>query len=123
MEIKTKIKQLITVLLYNIKERKKMILALSCLVVFFTTYLLILPAFTLDKEEAAEQGGVDVPGVPGVPEFTLVDVVFFFPVRSITESFGESYICTCCTSMESVTVNGTVSATSNPSGAVTSVKV
>ena len=63
MDIKAKIKQLITVLLYNIKERKKMILALSCLVVFFTTYLLILPAFTLDKEEATEQGGIDVPGV------------------------------------------------------------
>ena len=63
MEIKTKFKQLITVLLSNIQERKKWILALSCLVVFFTTYLLILPAFTLDKEEAAEQGGVDVPGV------------------------------------------------------------
>ena len=27
---------------------------------FTTTYLLILPAFTLDKEEAAEQGGIDV---------------------------------------------------------------
>ena len=45
------------------KERKKWILALSCLVVFFTTYLLILPAFTLDKEDASEQGGIDVPGV------------------------------------------------------------
>ena len=63
MDIKTKFKQLITVLLNNIRERKKMILALSCLVVFFTTYLLILPAFTLDKEEASEQGGIDVPGV------------------------------------------------------------
>lgn len=61
MEIKTKFKQLITVLLNNIRERRKVILALSCLVVFFTTYLLILPAFTLDKEEAAEQGGIDVP--------------------------------------------------------------
>ena len=33
----------------------------SCLVVFATTYLLILPGFTLDKNEAAEQGGIDVP--------------------------------------------------------------
>ena len=63
MDIKTKIKQLITALLNNMEERKKWILALSCLVVFFTTYLLILPAFTLDKEEATEQGGIDVPGV------------------------------------------------------------
>ncbi|MBR6732077.1 MAG: fibro-slime domain-containing protein [Bacteroidales bacterium] len=63
MDIKTKIKQLMTALLNNIHERRKVILALSCLVVFFTTYLLILPAFTLDKEEASEQGGIDVPGV------------------------------------------------------------
>ena len=40
-----------------------MVLLFSCLVVFVTTYLLIMPAFTLDKEEAAEQGGIDVPGV------------------------------------------------------------
>lgn len=63
MKIKTNIKQLITTLLNSMKERKKWVLALSCLVVFCTTYLLILPAFTLDKEEASEQGGVDVPGV------------------------------------------------------------
>ena len=63
MEIKTKIKQLVIALLNNIEERKKWLLALSCLVVFFTTYLLILPAFTLDKEEAAEQGGIDMPAV------------------------------------------------------------
>ena len=41
-------------ILENIQEQKKLILLLSCLVVFTTTYLLILPAFTLDKEEAAE---------------------------------------------------------------------
>ena len=50
-------------ILENIQEQKKLILLLSCLVVFTTTYLLILPAFTLDKEEAAEQGGIDVPAV------------------------------------------------------------
>lgn len=48
-------------LMNSIHERRKFILALSCLVVFVTTYVLILPAFTLDKEEAAEQGGIDVP--------------------------------------------------------------
>ncbi len=63
MKNKTNIKQLITTLLNSMKERKKWVLALSCLVVFCTTYLLILPAFTLDKEEASEQGGIDVPGV------------------------------------------------------------
>ena len=48
-------------LLNNIHERRKLILALSCVVVFVTTYVLILPAFTLDREEALEQGGIDVP--------------------------------------------------------------
>ena len=63
MEIKTKLKQLIMTLLDNIHEQRKLILALSCVVVFVTTYVLILPAFTLDKEEASEQGGIDVPGI------------------------------------------------------------
>ena len=63
MKNKTNIKQLITTLLTSMNERKKWILALSCIVVFCTTYFLILPAFTLDKEEASEQGGIDVPGV------------------------------------------------------------
>lgn len=34
---------------------------MSCVVVFVTTYLLILPAITLEKDKAAEQGGIDVP--------------------------------------------------------------
>ncbi len=33
---------------------------LSCFVVFITTYMLILPAITLDQEEAERQGGIDV---------------------------------------------------------------
>ncbi|MBQ9708804.1 MAG: hypothetical protein IJV66_06440, partial [Firmicutes bacterium] len=36
---------------------------MSAVVVFVTTYMLILPALTLDKEEAKDQGGVDVPSV------------------------------------------------------------
>lgn len=39
---------------------KSVVVTLAAIVVFTTTYLLILPAFTLDKEEAAEQGGIDV---------------------------------------------------------------
>ena len=39
---------------------KSLVVTLAAIVVFTTTYLLILPAFTLDKEEAAEQGGIDV---------------------------------------------------------------
>lgn len=68
MKIKNTLKNLIKVLLDNMHERRKVILALSCLVVFVTTYTLILPAFTLDKEEAAEQGGIDVPAVAEVQD-------------------------------------------------------
>lgn len=63
MDFKSKLKEIITRLLDNIHEQRKLILALSCVVVFVTTYVLILPAFTLEKTEAAKQGGIDVPGV------------------------------------------------------------
>ena len=39
-----------------------MVLALCAVIVFVTTYILILPALTLDEEEALQQGGIDVPG-------------------------------------------------------------
>ena len=52
--------RLIKNILENMHGQRKMVLLLSCIVVFTTTYLLILPAFTLDKEEAAEQGGIDL---------------------------------------------------------------
>ena len=42
------------------KARKTLLLVLSCFVVFITTYMLILPAITLDQEEAERQGGIDV---------------------------------------------------------------
>ena len=48
-------------LVENINKRRKVVLALSCLIVFITTYMLILPAFTLEKTEAEEQGGIDLP--------------------------------------------------------------
>ena len=63
MTIIDKMKDLLKVLVENIHKRRKAVLALSCIVVFVTTYLLILPAFTLEKTKAAEQGGIDVPGV------------------------------------------------------------
>ena len=59
--MKVRIKKIGMSLLEGILKRKKLVLALSCLVVFITTYVLILPAFTLDKDEAAAQGGIDVP--------------------------------------------------------------
>ncbi len=42
-------------------RRRGTIIALAAVVVFITTYVLILPAFTLEKDEATEQGGIDVP--------------------------------------------------------------
>ncbi|MBE6027010.1 MAG: VWA domain-containing protein [Clostridiales bacterium] len=44
-------------------QHRGWLLAVSVIVVFITTYLLILPAFTLEKDEAAKQGGIDVPSV------------------------------------------------------------
>ena len=43
-----------------IQEKKSYVTVLSCLVVFITTYLLILPAITLDQDEAEKQGGIDL---------------------------------------------------------------
>ena len=39
---------------------RSLVITLSAIVVFVTTYLLILPAITLDKDEAIQQGGIDV---------------------------------------------------------------
>ena len=47
---------------------RKIVMSLAVVVVFVTTYLLILPALTLEKEEAAQQGGIDVPAVTETAE-------------------------------------------------------
>ena len=44
-------------------QHRGWLLAVSVIVVFITTYLLILPAFTLEKDEAKKQGGIDVASV------------------------------------------------------------
>ena len=54
--------------IYLLSKRRQIVLTLSVVVVFVTTYLLILPAFTLEKDEAAEQGGIDVPGIESVSQ-------------------------------------------------------
>lgn len=61
MKIIDKINNIIRILIFNIHKRRQVVLALSCVVVFVTTYILILPAFTLEKDKAAEQGGIDIP--------------------------------------------------------------
>jgi len=42
------------------RNRKALVVALAALVVFVTTYMLILPAITLDEEAAENLGGIDV---------------------------------------------------------------
>ncbi len=56
-----KIKNTIIRLMEVLQRNRATVLALGCMVVFITTYLLILPAFTLEADKAAEQGGIDVP--------------------------------------------------------------
>ena len=56
----TSVRRIIDRLYKEAKARKALLMVLSCLVVFVTTYILILPAVTLDQEEAARQGGIDV---------------------------------------------------------------
>ena len=42
------------------KKARVLLVSLAAVVVFVTTYLLILPALTLEKEEAEKQGGISV---------------------------------------------------------------
>ena len=44
-----------------IQGKRTMLLALAAIVVFVVTYLLILPAVTLEEKAAQEMGGIDVP--------------------------------------------------------------
>lgn len=43
-----------------VREKKAIFIVLASLVVSITTYSMILPAFTLDEEEAKDQGGIDI---------------------------------------------------------------
>ena len=47
-------------ILHNLHRFRALLLALSIIVVFVTTYLLILPALTLEKDEAVKQGGISL---------------------------------------------------------------
>ena len=47
-------------LMKNMKKYRLLLMTLSVAVVFVTTYLLILPALTLEQEEAARQGGIEL---------------------------------------------------------------
>lgn len=51
----------IRVLADVIGKNRTLLLTLTAIVVFVVSYLLVLPALTLDEEEAVSQGGIDVP--------------------------------------------------------------
>ena len=57
----TRKKRFINATLNIIMKNRPLLLILCATVVFVTTYLLILPAVTLEEQEAAKQGGIDVP--------------------------------------------------------------
>ena len=44
----------------KMQKNRALLMTLAVLVVFATTYMLILPALTLEKDKAAEQGGITV---------------------------------------------------------------
>ena len=55
-----------------IKKQRSLFLALCAMVVFVTTYLLILPALTLDENTAEDQGGIDTPATR-LEQETVID--------------------------------------------------
>lgn len=85
---KDRIKHIILSLVEALNKQRKAILAMSCLVVFVTTYVLILPAFTLEKDTAAEQGGIDVPSVEST-ETVVDDDAPGEDAQALTESGGD----------------------------------
>ncbi len=63
-----KLRSVIKNLYEYLSRQKSTILVLSGIVVFVTTYMLILPALTLEKDKAAQQGGIDVPAAEEIAE-------------------------------------------------------
>ncbi len=94
MKLLERLDNLIKLLAEHIHNRKRAVLALACLVVFVTTYTLILPAFTLGKTTAAQQGGIDVPGVTEttteVTEETTEEATEEVPAEETTEETAEA---------------------------------
>ena len=59
------LKKIEQILRYQRKWKKwqKVVASLACIVVFITTYALILPAITMDRDEAQSQGGISWEGM------------------------------------------------------------
>ena len=79
-----KLKKLYELLQSKIHLRS-IVMTLAVLVVFVTTYVLILPAFTLDRDEAAEQGGIDIVAVEQAAETQAEEPVVEEPTEQATE--------------------------------------
>ena len=65
-----------------LSKKRKVVMALACVVVFVTTYALILPAITLDKDSAKDKTGMsikteqeDVSKDADTPEFLMIQRV------------------------------------------------
>lgn len=71
---------------------RRTLLALSGAVVFVTTYLLILPAFTLDEETAELQGGIDVPAAEQTYESSAAEQTYesHAPGQAVEEPAAEA---------------------------------
>lgn len=61
-------RKLVQRIITAVTKQRKLVFALSVVVVFIATYLLILPAMTLDQDEAEKQGGIDITTEQAVTE-------------------------------------------------------
>ena len=60
MNRSSRLQHFLALVLSGIKRYRMLLLVLSAVVVFVVSYLLVLPALTLEKDEAAEQGGISL---------------------------------------------------------------
>ena len=92
MRVQGHLVKILRELINIVKMHRPLVMSLSVVVVFVTTYLLILPALTLDRDEAAEQGGIGTPEVvqESVEQAEQNDAVKdVLPPESGTISFDE----------------------------------
>ena len=52
----------------RLKKWQRVVSALAAVVVFVTTYAMVLPAITLDKETASTQAGIEIAASENEPE-------------------------------------------------------
>ena len=72
--------------LFRKRRTRALIVSFAAVVVFITTYLLILPALTLDKEEAEQQGGITV---ASDPEYKSGELAYDGKSFNVEASFDE----------------------------------